>query len=355
MTTTTPSNFNDLEHLNNTIREVLVSNKVLNTKKNKQCGTVRYVGLRRSPSDKFRKSLNCGDMSCPVCRSKRVNRGIHEVKEYTDGFLDHMGRTLLLTFTLNHTRKHTYKYLQNGIKSSIKHFKNSHGWRKLKKELDLQFHYDRIETTHSPNNGFHIHCHSVLGVMNHEMTQDEIKSRVFTEWNKSLKSNQLRTVSPNYGINVQEGVGLETYGLKQEQNQKTLEKMNQRLNQLIEGKFESRDVKPPQVKPKKTHLHDLPIISEREETNLKDRERLDYSERSYSIGELEGELTMFTMFPDYENPHYTKSEIVQILSNIQKTDKNQFYLKIYKNQLGNPVWVDSSRKKKTMTRRRRES
>ena len=76
--------------------------------------------------------------------------------------------------------------------------------------------------------------------------------------------------------------------------------------------------------------------------------------KSESI-ELEGELTMFTMFPDYENPHYTKSEIVQILSDIQKTDKNQFYLKIYKNQLGDPVWVDSSRKKKTKTRRRRES
>ena len=347
MTLTTPSNFNNLEHLNNTIREVLVSHKVLNTKKNKQCGTLRHVGLKRSPQDKFLKSLNCGDMSCPVCRSKRVNQGIHEVKEYTDGFLDHMGRTLLLTFTLNHTRKHSYKYLHDGIKSSLKHFKNGHGWRKLKKDLDLQFHYDRLETTHTPDNGFHVHCHSILGVMNHEMSKDEIKSRVFTEWNKSLRSNQLRTVSPEYGINVQEGVGLETYGLKQEQNQKTLERMNQRLSQLIEGKFESREVKPIQVKLEKIQLKEVPIFHVTKEKFLE----LDYSERSYSIGELEGELTMFTMFPDYENPHYTKSEIIQILSDIQKTDRNQFYLKIYKNQIGNPVWVGSS-KKKTKTRRR---
>ena len=50
-------------------------------------------------------------------------------------------------------------------------------------------------------------------------------------------------------------------------------------------------MKPITMKPEqKIHLHEVPIISEREEINLKDRERLDYSERSYSVGELEGEL-----------------------------------------------------------------
>jgi len=83
---------------------------------------------------------------------------------------------------------------------------------------------------------------------------------------------------------------------------------------------------------------------------LKDNQKLDYTVKSYSIGELEGELTMFTLFPDYENPHYFKSQIVKILKDIQKTNKNHFYLKIHKNHVGDPLWVDRSPENKNKWR-----
>jgi hypothetical protein len=347
---TTP-NFKDVNELNQSLREVLISNGVLNTKKNKDCGRVRHVGLKRNPTDKFVRSFLCGDMSCPVCRSKRVNKGIMEVKQYTSQFHDHGGRTVLVTFTLNHNKKHTYKYLHDGLKSSLSHFKDSQEWKKLKQELDIQFHYDRFETTISTKNYFHVHCHEVIGCMNHEMTKNEIKSRFFNQWNKSLKSQGMRTVSPEYGINLQEGVGLENYGLKQEQNLKTLEKMNQELGQKLIEKFKPLKEKPITKKIEETvQPKNVKIISERQESLLKDNQKLDYTVKSYSIGELEGELNMFTLFPDYENPHFTKSQIVKFLKDIRKTIKNHFYLKIHKNHVGDQVWVDRSPENKNKWR-----
>ena len=98
--------------------------------------------------------------------------------------------------------------------------------------------------------------------------------------------------------------------------------------------------------------NEIPTIHESREKFLHGRQQIDYTERGYSIGELEGELTMFTMFPDYQNQHYTKDEIIKILKEIKRTDQNQFYLRIYKNQMGEPVWVDSENLKKKKIRER---
>ena len=339
MTPTTRSNHDNLDEFNQSLQEILISNGVLYSQRNKRCGRTRWVGLERSPSDKFRRTFDCEDMSCPVCRSKRVNRGIYEVKEYTKGFTEYGGRQLLVTLTLNHTRKHTYKYLRDGIRKSLTNFHNSHGWRKLRKDLDIQFYYDRFETTHSPKHGFHVHCHSVLGVMNHEMTKDEIKSRVLREWNKSLKSEGLRTVSPKYGVNIRDGVGFETYGLKQEQNDKSLKRLCEKMKQKLHKKFEPMEIQ---------------TVQESKEKFLKGRDQIDYTDKGYSIGELEGELTMFTMFPDYQNPNYTKDQIIKILKDVKRRgdDVDEHHLRIHKTQMGEPIWIDSEKPKKKKVRKK---
>jgi hypothetical protein len=331
MTHTTPPTFETLDQLNQSIYKTLLSHGVLYTPRHQQCSKITHVPLKRSPTDKFRRSLRCEDLSCPNCRSIRVNQSLHEVRDYIRGFHDQGGRTLLLTLTLNHRRNTTCEFLSKKIRDTLSHFKNSHQWRQLKRQLNHQFHYDRIEITTSPKAGFHVHCHTILGALEPDTTPATLQPLLLTQWNKSLQSQGMWTVSPEYGVNVKEGQGVITYPLKQEQNQETFRRMNQR----IQERFNKRPVT---------------LIEQKKEKFLQGQHRIDHSTRSYTIGDLEGELMMFDLFSDYENPDYTKTQIIRLLKDIQKSQKNHFYLKIYKNRGGESVWLDST---PTKTNRRR--
>ena len=86
------------------------------------------------------------------------------------------------------------------------------------------------------------------------------------------------------------------------------------------------------------------VIPESIESLLEGRSKLNYSVRSYTISELQGELTMFSLYEDYKNPHFTKYHIEELLKQIKKSDSNQSYLKIHKNLIGESIWVDTSQK-----------
>ena len=83
------------------------------------------------------------------------------------------------------------------------------------------------------------------------------------------------------------------------------------------------------------------VIPESIESLLEGRSKLNYSVRSYTISELQGELTMFSLYEDYKNPHFTKYHIEELLKEIKKSDSNQSYLKIHKNLLGESIWIDT--------------
>ena len=89
---------------------------------------------------------------------------------------------------------------------------------------------------------------------------------------------------------------------------------------------------------------EVQVIPESIESLLEGRGKLNYSVRSYTIGELKGELTMFSLYEDYKNPHFTKYHIEELLKQIKKSDSNQSYLKIHKNLIGESIWVDTSPK-----------
>ena len=86
---------------------------------------------------------------------------------------------------------------------------------------------------------------------------------------------------------------------------------------------------------------EVQVIPESIESLLEGRGKLNYSVRSYTISELQGELTMFSLYEDYKNPHFTKYHIEELLKEIKKSDSNQSYLKIHKNLLGESIWIDT--------------
>ena len=181
-----PTYFNTVQELNDFLREVLIENSILNTDRHLNCGQTKYISLKRSPTDKFLRSLKCEDMSCPPCRSDIVGKHTHKISDYIPSQSDPPSRTLLITLTLCHSTQHPFKYLYDGIKSSISHMKNSYGWRKLKTDLKHRFHFDRIETKVSPHTGFNIHFHQVFGCYDNSIPLTDLKSRIHSLWSKTL-------------------------------------------------------------------------------------------------------------------------------------------------------------------------
>ena len=91
----------------------------------------------------------------------------------------------------------------------------------------------------------------------------------------------------------------------------------------------------------KIEPEEVQVIPESIESLLEGRSKLNYSVRSYTVNELQGELTMFSLYEDYKNPHFTKYHIEELLKEIKKSDSNQSYLKIHKNLLGESIWIDT--------------
>ena len=100
MTTTDPSNnisylddtielveLEDLDDLNRLLQQVLITNGVLKTKKHRNCNKFRYLPLKRSPQDLFRRKFDCLDKtSCPVCRQKIISKHKKKIYDLTNDF-----------------------------------------------------------------------------------------------------------------------------------------------------------------------------------------------------------------------------------------------------------------------------
>ena len=287
----------DLDTLNKTLQQVLISNGVLKEPKHIECNKVRTLPLKRSPSDNFRRKLDCKDhTSCPVCRNKIISRNKKKIFDLTNEF---EGRYIMNTFNLSHDQRHDLPYLYNGLKKCIKGLKNSYGWRKLQKELNHQFHFDRIEITVSPDKGYHPHLHQIFCCLNWKISLEEIKNRLFDIWSRLLKRDGLRSVTKKNGVDTIDGIGIIQYVLEQEQYEK-------RLKEIID------------------------IISESNKRTKKRFSKKRDGFEGYTIGDMEMGILYYEGIPNYHNEDFSKEELVKHLSEIQKTFEGDFYCRVNK-------------------------
>ena len=207
------------------------------------------------------------------------------------------------TFNLSHDQRHDLPYLYNSLKKCIKGetngLKNQYGWRKLQKDLDHQFHFDRIEITVSPDKGFHPHLHQVFCCLNWKMSLEEIKNRLFEIWSRLLKINGLRGVTRDSGVTTIEGRGVIQYPFKQEQDEEDWKEVKKQISESNKRRGKR--------------------FSKKNDWNV-----------GYSIGELEREILYYEEIPNYKNEDFSKKEIVKHLTQIQKTFKGDYYCRVYK-------------------------
>ena len=366
------------------ITQHLLSNNIIEDTSGKisKCG--HWINLEGFPPRPVRTP--CNNHSCRNCRRQRIEK--LQLKHYllNREFREIGGHILLFTLTIHHTEKHTLPFLHDRFTSSLTDMKRGRGWKKLKEMTDYIYHYDNIEITNTNNSGHHIHNHLTYGYLNDDVSQESIKDELYNTWNYYTRKNGLRTskkwldVTPTlYGghsgsrsvksIEESEGIkGTLEYWesvSREYENQpnythpdKTPEEvgfeirdLNKIFSKSKRGRIETKK-KNPNI-PDKEIVKEVPIIDEKDEKFLKGIQKLNYEIRPYSIGDLQGEIMSFDLYKDYENPHFSKKQILRFLQEIQKSDRNHIHLILHKNLIGEPVWVDRSPKQNTKRRKRK--
>ena len=379
MTTTTEQTQRDKE-----ITQLLLSNNIIEDTSGKisKCGN--WINLERVPRIPVRTP--CNNHSCRNCRRQRIEK--LQLKHYllNREFREIGGHILLFTLTIHHTDKHTLPFLHERFTKSLSQMKGGRGWKKLKEMTYYNFHYDNIEITNTNNSGHHYHNHLTFGYMNDDVSQESIKDELFNTWNHYTRKNGLRTSKKGIDVSytlygghnkesgersvksIEESEGIKgtleywesvSWEYENEPNythpDKTPEEvgfeirdLNKIFSKSKRGRIET-EKKNPNI-PDKEIVKEVPIIDEKEEGFLKGIHKLNYEIRSYSIGDLQGEIMSFDLYKDYENPHFSKKQILRFSSEIQKSDRNHTHLKLHKNLIGDPVWVDRSPKQNTRRR-----
>jgi len=362
------------------ITQHLLSNNIIEDSSGKirMCGN--WINVERHGGVKPVK-IPCNNHSCRTCRRERIKK--LQLKHYllNKEFREIGGNLLIFTLTIHHTEKHTLPFLHDRFTKSLSQMKRGRCWKKIKEITDYIYHYDNIEITNTNNSGHHIHNHLTYGYLNDDVSQESIKDELYNTWNYYTQKNGLRTskkyldVSPSlYGghsgsrsvKSIEESEGIkgtleywESVSREYENHpDKTPEEVMLEIKDLNEifskskrGRIE-RDGNIPNI-PDKEIVKEVPIIVEKDERFLKGIQKLNYEIRPYSIGDLQGEIMSLDLYKDYENPHFSKKQILRFLQEIQKSDRNHIHLILHKNLIGEPVWVDRSPKKNTRRRKRK--
>ena len=382
-----PTEQTQIQERDRQITQHLLSNNIIEDTSGKVSMCGKWINPEMFPRRPVK--IKCKNHSCRTCRRRWI--GKQQLKHYLHNkeFREIGGNLLIFTFTIHHTEKHTLQFLHDRFTSSLTDMKRGRGWKKLKEMTYYNFHYDNIEIQNTNNSGHHYHIHLTYGFMNDDVSQESIKDELFNTWNHYTRKNGLRTskkgIDVSYtlygGHNKESGERSvksieESEGIKgtleywesvsrEYENQpnythpdKTPEEvgfeirdLNKIFSKSKRGRIET-EKKNPNI-PDKEIVKEVPIIDEKEEGFLKGIHKLNYEIRSYSIGDLQGEIMSFDLYKDYENPHFSKKQILRFLQEIQKSDRNHIHLILHKNLIGEPVWVDRSPKKNTRRRKRK--
>ena len=190
----------NIELTDELIRDTLREHKVITKERVMDCGRwkTKKVGYDRHINKSYQSI--CNDLVCRVCRKKR--RDIIRTRHYiqNQSLIAKGGETLLLTLTIPHSAKDTLNDLYKRFRKSISQMKESRIWRKLRKEIGMEYHYDTIEITKN-DNGFHIHNHIILGCFRNKLSLQQIKDFIFITWKNCTSKNGFRRISKK-GLDV---------------------------------------------------------------------------------------------------------------------------------------------------------
>jgi hypothetical protein len=176
------------------IRKSLVEKKIITHSEIIKCSTEFIKKIERDlPNPKKPKRIKrCHYVNrCPICDHLRTLYVEKEISPYRQVILDNGGKNILMTFKLLHKNDSLLK-LQFVLKESIKKLKDDNIWkRRLFPSKYRLYVKTEFEISWNQANGFHPHCHLLIGTTN-QIETEEIKSLIAPVWKRIVTD-----VSPN--------------------------------------------------------------------------------------------------------------------------------------------------------------
>lgn len=124
------------------------------------------VSVRYSPSmgAGFAGLQSCGSVTCPHCGSKIAAKRRDDINKGVCSWRAAGNDVLFGTFTLRHTKQHSFDFLQSAIAKCWAAVTGGRGWLRDLREHGIRGTLRVWETTHNDKNGWHVHVHFLLFV-----------------------------------------------------------------------------------------------------------------------------------------------------------------------------------------------
>lgn len=164
-------------------RHLGINSKTVDLYYNKDIENAHYQGL-----------AHCDNVwTCPVCAATIAARRVSEVQHAVNNW---HGSTVMLTYTMRHTRDDDPKILVDQLRQAMRFLYKGRKGRKLKKSIGWHGTITNLDVTYHDRNGFHIHIHQLvfldptktdLPVMEDDKIQAFLDSEIGVMWIEALE------------------------------------------------------------------------------------------------------------------------------------------------------------------------
>ena len=171
-----------------------------------------HVGLTENGRAKYGGLNHCGGVwLCPVCARNVAPTRVEEVVQAMARNAKKGGQSLFISFTSSHTRETDLKTLWKIQSKAMSKVKADGQVKRLLKKLGYLGEIRGNEATHSFNNGWHPHVHSIYMFDNITCNKlvDHIKDLLHSKWQywiEKLSENQ-HTASYEHGVDIRLPMG----------------------------------------------------------------------------------------------------------------------------------------------------
>lgn len=159
----------------------------------------------------YKNLIVCGSpWPCPCCAVKISEGRKAEIEVASDIHMASGGFLYMLTYTFRHSRQDSLVELlgtsqgTSGLKRALHLFRNSRGYKKLCKFLEMMGFIRSLEVTYSLANGWHPHIHE-LWFCTRKLTESEIrwiKNELFKLWHQACLKAGLALPNRKHGVDI---------------------------------------------------------------------------------------------------------------------------------------------------------
>lgn len=194
---------------------IMKSERVSKCLRNPVGSHVNVKHNRQTDSFGYRNLETCGSVwMCPVCAAKISEKRRLDLSDGIVRWNDQGGSVLLLTLTVQHNKRDSYRKSLDGLCNAYGKFLNRKAGKRSMALLGVAGRIRALEVTYG-SNGWHPHLHVLLFVKSPltESFLDLVQESLYEQWKSCCESSGLNTPSPD-AFKLQNGSYAAKYATK---------------------------------------------------------------------------------------------------------------------------------------------